>query len=103
MPLSWEELDQRLANCEILRPIIDEINLNMPPYSPIPINPEPMNLKPIMPQEQLPNPAEEWWTNDWAYQNLMNNLFLFTQTINLHHQHTPNESRECDRTSPLGL
>ncbi|KAJ0785993.1 hypothetical protein HanOQP8_Chr02g0049781 [Helianthus annuus] len=68
----WEELDRKLANCDIFGPT-DENLVNVPVQTELPINLEPAIPEPIVNPLPLPNSIEEWWTNDWHFQNLMNN------------------------------
>ncbi|KAJ0612218.1 hypothetical protein HanHA300_Chr01g0025061 [Helianthus annuus] len=68
----WEELDRKLANCDIFGPA-DENLVNVPVQTELPINLEPAILEPIVNPLALPGPIEEWWTNDWQFQNLINN------------------------------
>ncbi|KAJ0806051.1 hypothetical protein HanPI659440_Chr02g0085231 [Helianthus annuus] len=68
----WEELDRKLANCDLIGPV-DEILFNFPAQSQRPINLEPAIPDPIVNHQLLPGELEEWWTNDWQFQNFMNN------------------------------
>ncbi|KAF5793163.1 hypothetical protein HanXRQr2_Chr09g0414371 [Helianthus annuus] len=77
LPLQ-EELDRVLASCDILRPI----NNNLFPYpteTQLPINLEPAIPEPLIHTQPL-GEMDEWWTNDWQFQNLLNNPYtLFPQ------------------------
>ena len=97
----WEELDRRLANCDLFQPTENQLNLNLlanpePPFplfqpeqpiAPIPMYPEfnLMNQQPVPafnPEEiprypaPAPNALEQWMSNDWAFQNLINDPYF---------------------------
>ena len=82
----WEELDQRLANCELFQPAENQFDLNLlanPEPQPLLFQPEPMypelnliNPQPIANPEEIPrlpapapNILEQWVSGDWAFQN----------------------------------
>ncbi|KAJ0709199.1 hypothetical protein HanLR1_Chr09g0337601 [Helianthus annuus] len=70
-----EEIDRLLASCDIIRPI----NNNHYPY---PAETQlPMNLEPAIPdpliQAQPLGGMDEWWTNDWQFQNIINSPYTF--------------------------
>ncbi|MFS8028009.1 hypothetical protein Hanom_Chr16g01505441 [Helianthus anomalus] len=70
-----EEIDRLLASCDIIRPI----NNNLYPYSAeiqIPINLEPAVPDPIIHNQPLGG-MDEWWTNDWQFQNIINSPYTF--------------------------
>ena len=52
----------------------DENLVNILVQTELPINLEPAIPEPVVNPLPLPDPTEEWWTNDWHFQNLMNNL-----------------------------
>ena len=70
-----EELDHLLASCDIIRPITN----NLYPYpaeTQLPINLEPAIPDPLIHTQPL-GEMDEWWTNDWQFQNLLNNRYDF--------------------------
>ncbi|KAJ0929398.1 hypothetical protein HanPSC8_Chr04g0137211 [Helianthus annuus] len=70
-----DEIDRLLANCDIIRPI----NNNLYPYSAetqIPINLEPVIPDPLIHAQPLGG-MDEWWTNDWQFQNIINSPYTF--------------------------
>ncbi|KAM0010011.1 hypothetical protein Hdeb2414_s0082g00780871 [Helianthus debilis subsp. tardiflorus] len=68
----WEELDRKLANYDLIGPA-DENLFNYPAESQLPVNLEPGIPDPIVNHRLLLEELEEWWTNDWQFQNFMNN------------------------------
>ncbi|KAF5772661.1 hypothetical protein HanXRQr2_Chr13g0579821 [Helianthus annuus] len=86
LPLQ-EELNRLLASCDIIRPI----NNNLFPYpaeTQLPINLEPAIPDPLIHTQPL-GEMDEWWTNDWQFQNLLNNPYTFSlsSTQNLYQTH----------------
>ena len=69
-----EQIDILLANCDTFQPV----NTNIFTY---PIeNPLPMNSGPAIPDPIVhfqPVEMEEWWTNDWQFQNIVNDPYSF--------------------------
>ncbi|MFS7989004.1 hypothetical protein Hanom_Chr11g01041611 [Helianthus anomalus] len=96
----WEELDRRLATLDMFQTGKNELDLNrvaepepqlLPLYQEQPIAPILMYLEPnqenplpilaINPNEiprlPAPNPPEQWWTNDLAFQDPMNDPYPY--------------------------
>ncbi|MFS8034931.1 hypothetical protein Hanom_Chr17g01587011 [Helianthus anomalus] len=87
-----EEIDRLLANCDIIRPI----NINLYPYSAetqIPINLEPVIPDPLVHTQPLGG-MDEWWTNDWQFQNIINSLYTFLPQFDLEPLPNPPMSNE---------
>ncbi|KAJ0491220.1 hypothetical protein HanIR_Chr12g0561531 [Helianthus annuus] len=69
-----DEIDFLLANCETIQPV----NTNVFTYPSE--NPLPMNFAPAIPEPIVhaqPIEMEEWWTNDWQFQNIVNYPYSF--------------------------
>ncbi|KAF5807616.1 hypothetical protein HanXRQr2_Chr05g0235641 [Helianthus annuus] len=70
-----EEIDRILASCDVIRPI----NNNLYPYpaqTQLPVNLEPAIPDPLIHTQPL-GEMDEWWTNDWQFQNIINSPYTF--------------------------
>ncbi|KAJ0844931.1 hypothetical protein HanRHA438_Chr15g0707911 [Helianthus annuus] len=70
-----DEIDRLLGNCEVISPI----RTNLYPY-PATVQ-FPLNITPAIPEPlihtQPLGELEEWWTNDWQFQNIVNSPYSF--------------------------
>ncbi|MFS7987802.1 hypothetical protein Hanom_Chr11g01027151 [Helianthus anomalus] len=70
-----DEIDRLLANCDVISPIHN----NLYPY-PVTIQ-LPVNLEPAIPEPLIHTrplgEMDEWWTNDWQFQNIVNSPYTF--------------------------
>ncbi|KAL9995648.1 hypothetical protein Hdeb2414_s0007g00238121 [Helianthus debilis subsp. tardiflorus] len=70
-----DEIDRLLANCDVISPIHN----NLYPY-PATVQ-FPLTLEPAIPDPLIHTrplgQMEEWWTNDWQFQNIVNNPYTF--------------------------
>ncbi|KAF5758305.1 hypothetical protein HanXRQr2_Chr16g0727721 [Helianthus annuus] len=70
-----DEIDRLLDNCDVLEPINDNL-FSYPTTTQFPINLGPAIPDPLVHTRPL-GQMEEWWTNDWQFQNIVNNPYSF--------------------------
>ena len=69
-----EEIDFLLASCETIQPVNTNV-FTYPLENQLPINLEPAIPEPIV--HSQPVEMDEWWTNDWQFQNIVNDPYSF--------------------------
>ncbi|KAJ0957416.1 hypothetical protein HanPSC8_Chr01g0027051 [Helianthus annuus] len=69
-----DQIDILLEKCETMQPINSGI-FTYPVENPIPMNLTPTITEPIV--HDQPIEPEEWWTNDWQFQNIVNSPYSF--------------------------
>ncbi|KAJ0624977.1 hypothetical protein HanIR_Chr01g0048841 [Helianthus annuus] len=70
-----DEIDRLLANYDVISPIHN----NLYPYPAtiqLPVNLEPVIPDPLIHTRPL-GEMEEWWTNDWQFQSMINSPYTF--------------------------
>ncbi|KAJ0949600.1 hypothetical protein HanRHA438_Chr01g0040421 [Helianthus annuus] len=68
-----DEIDRLLANCDVIEPINNNL-YSYPATAQFPINLEPTIPDPLIHTRPL-GQMEEWWTNDWQFQNMINSPY----------------------------
>ncbi|KAM0042037.1 hypothetical protein Hdeb2414_s0011g00373391 [Helianthus debilis subsp. tardiflorus] len=69
-----DQIDILLEKCETMQPANTNI-FTYPIQNPIPMNFAPTITEPIV--HDQPVEMEEWWTNDWQFQNIVNSPYSF--------------------------
>ncbi|KAJ0802041.1 hypothetical protein HanPI659440_Chr03g0124721 [Helianthus annuus] len=70
-----DEIDRLLDNYDVLEPINDNL-FSYPVTAQFPLNLGPAIPDPLVHTRPL-GQLEEWWTNDWQFQNIVNSPYSF--------------------------
>ncbi|KAJ0431688.1 hypothetical protein HanIR_Chr17g0851091 [Helianthus annuus] len=70
-----DEIDRLLSNCDIIEPVNNNL-YSYPTTAQFPINLEPAIPEPLIHTRPL-GQMEEWWTNNWQFQNMINSPYSF--------------------------